>query len=244
MKQFAGIRGSVNRSDYRRLLRTCGYGVPDVDRAIWCASNSVNMIIEDELQPYKKKKNNSITLNEMHIHTLPWPKELLLGMGESPVKMRVTLSYYIEPSPGRIGWKDKYKYASCGLHFDVNNTHEEEISFIRRISLAMRDEEEGGTTYTNVPERWVIGSQNRNVGSIHSDILESTASELAECNKIIVFPISGWWKMRPHLKCYDKKIRYSLIVSVETPETEIDFYNAIQVEIANRVAIKTEITAI
>lgn len=51
----------------------------------------------------------------MHIHTLPWPKELLSDCENANVKMRVTLSYYIEPGPGEIGWKDKYRYPSCGL---------------------------------------------------------------------------------------------------------------------------------
>jgi hypothetical protein len=109
MKTFAGIMDTSNRSDYKNLLRTCGYGVPDIVKALWSASNSVNMIVEDRLQPYQKKES-SITLNEMHIHEIPWPKDILLELGEVPVTMKVTLSYYIEPGPERIGWKDKYRY--------------------------------------------------------------------------------------------------------------------------------------
>lgn len=85
-----------------RLLRTCGYGIPNLYRAILCIENSVNMVAQGELQPYGKK-----SMKDMHIHTLPWPKELLRELGDVPVKIKVTLSYYIEPGPGEVGWKDK-----------------------------------------------------------------------------------------------------------------------------------------
>jgi hypothetical protein len=236
------ITNKSNRSDYRRLLRTCGYGVPNLDRAIWSASNCVNMIIQDELQPYQKKES-SVTLNEMHIHDIPWPTDILLELEEAPVKMKVTLSFYIEPGPERIGWKDKYRYPSCGLRFDVNNQGEDDNTFIKRISKAMRDEEETGT-YSNDSVRWQLGSQNRRAGSILSDTIESTAAELAENNKIVIYPVSGWWKTRSYLGRCDSKIRYSLVVSIEAPEIETDLYTAIQAQIRTRIPITTEVTAI
>ncbi len=36
----------------------------------------------------------------MRLHRLPWPKEVLEQLGGLEVRMRVTLSYFIEPSPG------------------------------------------------------------------------------------------------------------------------------------------------
>ena len=57
----------------------------------------------------------------MEIHEIPWPKEELLKLGDVKVEMKVTLSYFIEPSPWEVGWKDKYRYPSCGLRFEVNN---------------------------------------------------------------------------------------------------------------------------
>ena len=52
------------------------------------------MIIEGNLQPFSKDK-----MTEMNIHKIPWPKELLLSLGNTPVTLRVTLSYFIEPGP-------------------------------------------------------------------------------------------------------------------------------------------------
>ncbi len=236
------------RSDYRNLLRTCGYGIPNFSKAIWSASNRVNLIIEDEIQPFTKKAGGSITSKEMHIHTIPWPDDVLLGLENKIVKMRVTLSYFIEPGPGEIGWRDKYRYPSCGLQFDVNNATEDQENFLKRINKSMRDDEEDKGDVKNDSSRWIIGASNRNVGSIHSDIWEGTASELSQSNQIAVYPITGWWKLRTNLKKYNSKIRYSLIVSIEAPEVEMDLYSVIKskiestINIENRTKISTEIT--
>ena len=84
----------------------CGYGVPSLEKAQWCARNSVNLIIQSELQPFDKKPDGGYKTKDMHIHELPWPKDILLGLGETPVSLKITLSYFIEPGPGEIGWKD------------------------------------------------------------------------------------------------------------------------------------------
>ena len=235
---------NVTKNDYRNLLRVCGYGVPNLERAIYSAQNSVNLIVEDELQPFVKKKGGSVTSNEMHMHDIPWPIEILKQLGETTVKMRVTLSYYIEPGPGQIGWKDKYRYPSCGLIFDVNNPTESKAEFKRRISKAMREEDEDKSIVSNDSGRWLIGSQNRNVGSLHSDIWEGTAADLSQSNYIMVYPTTGWWKLRTNQKKYNNKVRYALIVSIETPENNVDLYNEISTAIKNRAVVKTEIKAI
>lgn len=51
----------------------------------------------------------------------------------------------------------------------------------------------------------------------------------------------GWWRTRPRKGRYDLPIRYSLIVSIRTPKTEVDIYKAVaqQVELAARVIVET-----
>lgn len=248
MKKAIFDLGLPNRKNYRNLLRTCGYGVPDLNKAIWSASNRVNLIIEDEIQPFSKKESGSITSKEMHLHKIPWPEDVLLELGGEKVRMRVTLSYFIEPGPGEIGWKDKYRYPSCGLQFDVNNAMEDHDSFLNRINKAIRDDEEDRVDFRNDSNRWVIGSSNRNVGSIRSDIWEGTASELSQSNGIAVYPITGWWKLRTNQKKFNSKIRYSLVVSIEAPEVQVDLYTVIknkiktEIDIPNKTAVSTKIT--
>ena len=235
MKQQFLPPESPKKSDVRVLLRTCGYGIPNLDRAVSCKNNYVNMIIEEELQPFDL--DSSVVTNELHIHKLPWPKEVLESLGDEEVELRVTLSYYIEPSPGHIGWKDKYTYQSCGLRFELKNSMESLDDFKKRINKIARAEDPNWRNELGKSSSWYLGTNNRNVGSIHSDFMCVPAVDLSNANDIAVYPVGGWWKNRKRLKRYYDKIRYSLIISLSTKETEVDFYTPIVTEIQNPVAV-------
>lgn len=227
----------TQKGDYQELLRTCGYGVPSLTRAIETANNRVNLIIQSELQPFNKVDNRYRT-NEMHIHELPWPREELLNMFEADVEMKVTLSYFIEPGPGEKGWRDKYRYASSGLRFDLNGTNKKE-DFLKRINKAARDKGEksqGNSSGVN----WRLGINNQKLGSIHSDTWIGSAADLATSNYIGIYPVIGWWRERPHLEKWDHKIRYSLVVSLSTPKTEVDLLTPIQTQISAKISNKIE----
>lgn len=235
MKQQFLPPESTKKSDIRVLLRTCGYGIPNLERAVSCKNNYVNMIIEEELQPFDLA--SSVVTNELHIHKLPWPKEVLAALGDEEVELRVTLSYYIEPSPGHIGWKDKYTYQSCGLRFELKNSMESLDDFKKRINKIARAEDPNWRNELGKSTSWYLGTNNRNVGSIHSDFMCVPAVDLSNANDIAVYPVGGWWKNRKRLKRYYDKIRYSLIISLSTKETEVDFYTPIVTEIQNPVAV-------
>lgn len=148
---------------------------------------------------------------------------MLLDLGETPVKLKITLSYFIEPGAGKIGWKDKYRYQSHGLRFDVNNVGETEDEFRRRINIAAREENEEVNGNTG-SQRWAIGVNNRSTGSMHSDFWEGTAADLATCNHIAVYPIIGWWRERKNLEKVENETRYSLIISLDTPAQDITLH--------------------
>jgi hypothetical protein len=78
---------------------------------------------------------------------------------------------------------------------------------------------------------WELGQRLRCKGSIHSDTWTGTAAKLAECGVIAVFPVTGWWKERPHLQRWNRKLRYSLIVTIETPQLDVDLYTPIATQI-------------
>ena len=54
---------------------------------------------------------------------------------------------------------------------------------------------------------------------------------------IAVFPGLGWWRTRPALERYDQPVRYSLVVSIRTPETNVDLYTAVAQQIATQIAV-------
>jgi hypothetical protein len=52
-----------------------------------------------------------------------------------------------------------------------------------------------------------------------------------------VYPVTGWWRERPHLGRFERAARYSLIVTIEAPEIEVDLYTPIM----NQTEIVTEL---
>ena len=228
------------KTSFKNLLRICGYGVPNLEKALFSAKNNLTLISQQEIQPYKKD-GGRLKTNDMHLYELPWPKEVLLDLPtDTEIQMRVTLSYFVEPGPGEIGWKDRYRYASHGLRFYLNSPGEDRDMFVRRVNVAARDEENGHPNTPSAADYWTLG-QARDRGSIHSDIWQGTAQDLATSNLIAVSPIIGWWRERSHLKKWDSKTRYSLIVSISTPDQEVDVYTPVAIELGVQVPVEVTV---
>lgn len=229
---------------YKNLLRSCGYGIPSFDRAVNCYKNSLTLISENTLKPYYKEDNkgNPKTF-EMNFYDLPWPKEVLLSL-DADVQMRVTLSYYIDAGPSELASRKltRYNYSSHGLRFDINHPLETKEQFIERKNKAARDSDEDyETSGFSSRDFWVLGVNNRNRGSVISDIWEGKATDLATCNFISVYPIGGWWKERKNLEAYDNHAKYSLIVSIYSPEENIDIYTPVKNIIEIPISIPVEL---
>lgn len=209
------------------IMKYCGYGVPDEQRALASGDTYATFIVENEIVPF----NADGTYKEMHFYALPWPKELLLQMHDEKVKLRVTLSYYIEPSPSFKSAFKNYRLGSAGLAFDVNTPGETREQFIARNNK----QQEVAEKSKNDSGRWALGVKLRNNSTVQSDWFECTARELAECNEIAIFPQSGWWKYRKIANVHNR-IKYSLVVTIETAETEI--YEAVRVAVGQAVPVE------
>jgi hypothetical protein len=191
-EQFAD--GSTSRQQALHRVRCVGFGVPDLDRALWSASNTLALIVEDELQPFEKRKSD-VGSRDMHLHDLPWPKSALQQIADLDVELVVTLSYFVEPNPSSRNVAGQYSYASHELRFDVKRALESLDDFRKRINREARDAEQGGTKGPSDPD-WLLGAQNRHRGSIHKDIWRGKAAALAERGQIAVYPAMGWWRTR------------------------------------------------
>ena len=235
-RMFLPANGTPSKADYQDLVRRCGFGVPDLGRALWSVSNSLTMVVQERLQPFKKDSANQPTTRDMHLHNLPWPVDVLGEMGDVQVEMRVTLSYFIEPNPSQRGVVSKYRYASHGLRFDVKRPLESIDEFRGRINAAARDEERKAAQGHGDPE-WLIGTENRHRGSLHGDIWRGSAAELASRGHMAVYPAMGWWRTRPSLERYDRAARYALVVNIRAPEVDVDLYATVANRIGAPIAV-------
>lgn len=225
-KMFLPQNGTPTKGQIANLVRHCGFGQPSLEKALWSVSNSLTMISEEALHPFKFEKGKGVKLRDMNLHRLPWPLNELEALGEADVEMRVTLSYFIEPNPSSRGVTSRYRYESHGLRFDVKRPLESTDDFRARINAAARNEEEG-TRMSSDDDNWLLGKNGRHRGSLHSDIWRGKAAELASRGVLAVYPSLGWWKTRPALEQYNQLARYSLVISIKAPDIDIDLYTPI-----------------
>ncbi len=205
-----------NDTDKRNLLRTYGYGAPNLNKALNSANNSLTLIAEREIKPYKKEGSVG-QYNDYHLFQLPWPKDVLRNLQEADATLTITLSYYIEPNPGAKRYASDFQYHSHSLDFAVIKAGEKQEVFERRISGATELPVE---EINRKGEKWLLG-QASSKGSIRKDLITISAIEMSERNIIAVYPKNGWYKTRKKLNRFDSVVRYSLIVNLHTVEADI-----------------------
>ncbi|BDG03540.1 S8 family peptidase [Anaeromyxobacter oryzae] len=221
---------SLAKGKKLNLLRTCGFGVPDLQRASWSASNALTLIVQDDLQPFERDE-----MKELKVFPLPWPRAELLRLGPVDVELRVTLSYFIEPNPARRGWRDRHRYASYGLRWEVIRPAEKHATFLQRVNKAAREDKADRSRQRDT-DKWTLGPTLREHGSIHSDVWTGSAAELATRNHIAVFPTGGWWRERRKLGRSDRRARFALVVSIDTAATDVDIYTPVEALVGVPVA--------
>ncbi|MDF3140405.1 S8 family peptidase [Streptomyces sp. T21Q-yed] len=231
----------------KQVIRRYGWGVPRAERVLSSAANAVTLIVQSELVPFRKHPGGGVRLAELHLHELPWPLEQLRELGAATVQLRVTLSYFVEPNPGRRGMQGKYSYASHRLRFAIRAPGESVDGFERRIT-AQAEAESDTPAHAKAFEgdkNWLVGPQGRNQGSLHSDLWVGSAADLADCGVLAVHPSGGWWKSNNRTDRVGRPVRYALLVSLETEEVETDLYtpiaNKLDVPIVGMPAVRSEI---
>lgn len=233
------IRGYRMRkkSEVSKLVRTFGYGEPGIERIGSGSENRATFYFEHEIQPFEKVAGKGIGTKDMVVFPLPIPKATLEELGDSEVRFYVTLSYFIEPNPGRRGLaKSKFRYANCGLRFDLKTATESIETFLANRSAKIQeklDRERGERGETS--EGWTIGTNNQDRGSLHHDIWKGRAADLAARDAIIVYPVNGWWKLRGRLGRWNSRQRFALALTIETDGAGHDIYTAVSEEISSLV---------
>ena len=222
-----------NKTERSKLLRRYGYGVPDEGRALRSAADSLTMIAQTTIRPFNDGK-----FRDIHMFKLPWPNDVLAGLVATEVQLRVTLSYFVEPNPARLGWRARHRYQSHGLRFEVKRRAETVTDFEKRINQLEREEGESRTEAA-ADDGWYFGSRAREHGSVHSDHWTGTAAVLADRGIIGVHPVTGWWKEQPKRDRSTTGVRYALIVSIDAPDVETDLWTPV----ANQIGVPIEITA-
>ena len=132
---LAEFAAAPNATAKAELVRRFGYGVPNLERAVASAQNHLAIVSQKEIQPFRLE-GSVVKFNEAHIYPLPWPVEALEALGEQTVRLKATLSYFIEPNPSFSSAIDPARYQSFGLRFDLKRSKETRAQFLRRRNRA------------------------------------------------------------------------------------------------------------
>lgn len=225
---------------YVNLARRVGFGVPDLERAMFCAGQRATMVAQASLQPYRKDKDGDPRLNEMHLYALPWPADVFRQFSALTIRLRVSLSYFVEPNPPKVRTvNSNYNYAGCSLRFAISKLGQSRKAFEADINALEDADDSEGEVDAGDNSRWRFGQRARSRGSLHCDVWEGPAADLIEPRFIGICPVSGWWKTRPFKHRYNEKIRYALLVSLEADSPEIDIYTPLRVAVETPVLIPT-----
>ncbi len=226
---------TIPKLDFAKLISSVGYGVPNLEKAKFSANNALTIIAERIITPYKLVKSE-VKTNNFHLYDLPWPTEVLSDLLDDKITLKVTLSYFIEPNPGNKMYADATSYQSYGLRFKMIDRNESVERFKARVSKAIKESQ---TDYVKEgSETWLLGSGIRDKGSIHKDLWIGSAADLALRNKIAVYPTGGWWKNRKKMLRYDKDVNYSIIISIESENNDVDIYTPVLNQIRIPISIE------
>jgi hypothetical protein len=218
------LLGTAQKSERLLMLRRFGYGVPSIERALRSASNALALVAQQEIQPFKREKG-STKLNHAHFYALPWPIETLLALGEHQVRLRVSLSYFVEPNPSADAPLSPARYRSAGLRFDLRRRNEPQDVFEARVNALAAIEQDN----VDLPAGFrddgrLLGEKSISAGSLHVDEWRCNAADLANRNALAVFPVGGWWKSVADKARNNASMRYALVVTIDAGDVEQDLW--------------------
>lgn len=237
VSQFKGCKKKKGLA--RQLLRHFGYGVPRLERALASAQNDLALIAQAEIQPYHRPDTSSpVSYGQVHFYQLPWPKKALQELGEQDVQLKITLSYFVEPSPGQEAPARPEVYQSFGLRFQLKRPSDTFKQFRERLNELDRSETKPPDPETD--DRWKFGTKNVTAGSIHCDTWTGSAAELANRDAVAVFPVGGWWKERIRMRRYHSAARYALVLTITSTDEKVELYT----EVDNLISAATDVDVV
>lgn len=205
-------------------LAACGYGVPDFSVAIECVRDRATVVVEDQLanairkevprEPGSRGRKTKVVEERAHkFFRLPIPDALVNVTAD--VEVRITLSYFAEPS--RYG---RSVFYGMELRWDMQGPQETEEQFLDRINEAVRDKVVGKPRrprkFKSKGFDWTIGATLRNRGTVQSDWWRGPGAMLSGSKLLAVFPKYGWWKNQDALRYATQP--FSLIATVTGPD--------------------------
>lgn len=221
-------------SDKYQVIRSIGYGIPDVGRATTNTEYRITLITKGEV---------FIRARQVHIYQVIIPEELRRPADSFEFLVEVTLSYKAKPRRTR---RTRRRYLSTWLEWQTSKTNESKEAFLQRMIELV--ENEGADNPLNAEQvsgagaiQWAIRERAdwgqvkgvcRNNGTVQKDWARLQSHEFAEGFYLAVIGHTGWDTD------INASVPYSLVVSFEAVNQDIEIYSRIAVE--NQVEVEAQ----
>jgi hypothetical protein len=217
--------------DLYNAIRSLGYGIPTLDRALGGSSHRITLFAEGERQ---------IAARQAQIYEISLPDKLRSQGEDLDIRIEVTLSYKAQPRRTR---RARRKYSSIWLDWDCSKKGEVPERFLERVLKdyeAPSELEEKGKGF-----KWVLGKQkkskqahsfSRQGGTLQKDWAIVKSYDLRESFCIAVVGHEGW-NNDPNAT-----VPYALVVSFEAVDTNISIYTPIAIVQKVSTQVETEIS--
>ena len=205
--------------DTNQVIRTLGYGVPDLDRATTNTDYRTTLITEGE---------TGIKAGDCDLYQVPIPESMRQPGYEYDILVEVTLSYVAEPRRTR---RNLRRYLSTWVDWKSSKLGESLSSFRSRVLKHEEAEDNAAAgdtlrwTLTARTDRGDVEGARRSSGTLQKDWAVVKSFRLPESFCVAVMGHQGWNKDP------DSEARYTLAVSFEVINREIPIYNDLRVAV-------------
>jgi hypothetical protein len=224
-----------------RGIRTMGYGIPSIDRALGNSPNRITLTT---------KGNEFISARQAKVYQVQIPESLLRS--DFDFLIEITLSYAVEPRRTR---RHRRHYLSTWLDWTCSKRGEDHDIFLARI-LSEYDSPTGDAEEGEGLFRWALGKKrfrpngdaqrrpygidgiikeySRSSGTIQKDWAVVSSYDLREGFCVGVVGHLGW------RKDLESVVPFSLVVSFEAIGSELPIYNEF-VHVQQRIEVQQEV---
>jgi hypothetical protein len=236
---------SLNAKELYHAIRTMGYGIPDINRALGNSPNRVTLTTIGR---------ERIKARQAKVYQVKVP-ENFLPQGEGfDILIEITLSYVAEPRRTR---RNRRKYLSTWLDWTCSKRGEDPDRFLDRVLSeydAPEEAEKGDKLF-----RWTLGKKqfkptngqtrpngidgivkelSRSTGTVQKDWATVKSYELREGFCIAVVGHTGWNQNT------NADVLFALAVSFETVNSDINLYTSfVEAEIKAEAEAQAKVRA-
>jgi hypothetical protein len=199
------------------IIRSIGYGLPDIERASQNSDHRVTLIASGEV---------GIKAGECHVYQVPIPDAIRRPGYDYDIRVEVTLSYAAQPRRTR---RNLRRYLSTWVDWKASRLEEPIETFRRRALKDIDGNRDEGTSFG-----WTLEAQSghgeirgvkRSSRTVQKDWATVKSNKLPNDFGIAVVGHAGW-SHDP-----DSSAKYALAVSFEIVGREIPIYEEIRVAI-------------